>query len=191
MATGIQDFQSFLQSFLGLAAAGTATTALVLVTAFIGVAPPWPSAIVQITAVAQLVALIFAYQRSIGLKKPAMDRVMRTAAVILVIGAVLYLTALSMLVYEVPTTLERAIRGVFCTADATLVYETDCPLLSLVQIGEAQYDPDTLWSPAGLAMSRMALLITWVVTFCGLVTLVGSFVAYQRKRVAARPRAGN
>jgi hypothetical protein len=59
---GLKDFRAYFTSFLSVVGAGVASTALVLVTALVGLAPPWPVAIVQITAVAQLLVLVFVYQ---------------------------------------------------------------------------------------------------------------------------------
>ncbi|MGR9202226.1 hypothetical protein [Rhizobium leguminosarum] len=179
MSDGVTDYRSFMTAFMGLIAAGTATTALVLVTALIGIAPPWPSAIVQITAVSQLVILVLAYQFSIGSTRKTINLVMVIAAGILAVGAVCYLSLFSLLTYN------HGVRGFICTMNATAVYGDGCPLLDQRSIDEAS-SPDVLWTPVGLLLGRMTLLVAWIVSFAALVGLVGTFVAFQRKRQVGR-----
>src|SRR5690606_26972963 len=113
----LQDVRQFFTSFFGIVSAGAATTALVLVTSLIGIAPPWPNSIVQVTAIAQLLALIFVYQRLARARRSVIDRRM-TASLIMFIGlSFFYLGAHSVLVFPMPNG-DLGIRGVICTSDA-------------------------------------------------------------------------
>lgn len=182
MSDGVNDFKSFMTAFVGLIAAGTATTALVLVTALVGIAPLWPAAIIQITAVAQLVILVLAYQFSIGSTRKTINRIMVTGSGVLAVSAICYLSLFSLLTYN------HGVRGLICTMDAATVYGDGCPLLSQRNIDEAS-SPDAIWTPVGLLLGRMSLLISWIGTFAALVGLLGTFVAFQRNRqVGRRPQ---
>lgn len=179
MSDGVTDFRNFMTAFMGLIAAGTATTALVLVTALVGIAPPWPSAIVQITAVSQLVILVLAYQLSIGSTRKTINLIMVIGTIVLAVSAVCYLSLFSLLIYN------HGVRGFICTTDAAAVYGHGCPLLEQKSIDEAS-SPDALWTPIGLLLGRMSLLVAWIGSFAALVGLVGTFVAFQRQRQVGR-----
>ena len=179
--SGLTDFRNFFASFVGLIAAGVATTALVLVTALVGIAPPWPTAIVQITAIAQLLALIFVYQKLARAGRARIEKRMQTNAILLVVLAVVYLGLHSLLVFSMPNG-DLGARGLICSADAAKLFPNSCPFLERIQISTVEFESDRLWTPAGLAISRLGLLIAWVGAFACLVNVVAAFVVFQRRQ---------
>lgn len=179
--SGLTDFRRFFTSFVGLIGAGVATTALVLVIALVGIAPPWPVAIVQVTAIAQLVALIFVFQRLEKSGRTKIDTKMRNNLIFLIILALLYLTAHSLLVFAMPNG-DLGVRGVFCSQNALRLFSDSCPFLERTQISTAEFEADRLWTPIGLAVSRIGLLVAWVGAFACLVNVVAAFVVFQRRQ---------
>jgi hypothetical protein len=184
-ASGLDDFRSYFSQFIGLIVGGTAATALVLVTALIDLAPPWPPAVVQVTGVVQLVALIFVFQVMKTAGKARINRTMLRSVALLAVFLTAYLAAHSLLVFQMPDG-SLGLRGLWCTANAYAVYEGSCPLLTRDEIADAEFTAGRLWTPLGLTAARMTMLLCWIGVFANLVFLIGSFAVYQR-RVAARP----
>ena len=182
MTDGVEDLRNYFYTVMKLIAAGTASTALVLVAAFLKIAPPWPDGAVQITAVAQLVVLIVVYQFSARMSRRSVDRNILTALVVLILGALAYLALFSLIVYEIPTDHSRGVKGFFCSPEGLMVYKDACPFLSDTMFAQATFNADQVWTPMGLLLSRLSLFTTWIAMFASLVVLFGSFVAFQRRR---------
>ena len=178
--SGLTDFRTYFGSFVSLIAAGVATTALVLVTTLVDLAPPWPPAIVQVTAVGQIIGLILIYQFLNTAPKKTINRRIVLSLTSLVVLAITYLSLHSLTVYEMPNG-EFGLRGFACTSDALALYGRDCPILNSMQIADAEFDADRLWTPAGLTMARISLVLAWIGMFLSIVFLVGLFVVYQRR----------
>ncbi|MGJ8572549.1 MAG: hypothetical protein ACSHXI_17810 [Hoeflea sp.] len=176
----LKDFRDFFGEFIALVGAAVATAALVLITALSGLIPPWPEAIVQITAILQLAILMFVYQFYKRSSKKIIDKRMKLFLVYTILFCVLYLSAYSLLVYEVPDE-TKDLRGLFCTAEAMLVYIDSCPIFSEEQIADAGFIPRKLWTPLGILLSRLILLLSWGAFFGFLVSLFATFVVYQRR----------
>ena len=184
--SGLKDFRDFFAAFLGLIVAGVATTALVLVTALLGVAPPWPNAIVQLTAIAQLLALIFVYQQLLKAGRARINRRMKLGVIGLILVSIIYFSAHSILVFTMPNG-ELGLRGVICSANATTLYADSCPFLERIQISTAEFEADRLWTPLGLAISRVGLLSAWIGAYVFLINVVAAFVVFQRRQTSSPP----
>ncbi|WP_339758122.1 hypothetical protein [uncultured Hoeflea sp.] len=176
----LKDFRDFFGEFIALVGAAVATAALVLITALSGLIPPWPEAVVQITAILQLVMLMFVYQFYKRSSKKFIDKRIKVFLVYTILFCAIYLSAYSLLVYELPDE-TKSLRGFFCTAEAVLVYSDSCPLFSEEQIADAGFIPQKLWTPLGMLLSRLILLLTWGAFFGFLVSLFATFVVYQRR----------
>jgi hypothetical protein len=103
--------------------------------------------------------------------------------VLLVVFFIAYLSFHSLLYYDLPDG-TGALRGFACTPDATSLYGASCPFLEEVQIADAEFEDDRLWTPLGLLGSRLALLICWVGAFAALVNIFAAFVVFQRRQSA-------
>lgn len=180
--SGLSDFRAYFRSFIGLITAGVATTALVLVTALAELAPPWPPAVVQVTAVGQIIVLVLIYQFMKTAPRKTINRRLLWSLVLLVILAIAYLSLHSLTVYEMPNG-EFGLKGFACSSDALALYGSDCPFLNRTHIADAEFNADRLWTPLGLMISRLVLIIAWVGMFSSIVFLVGLFVVFQRKVV--------
>ncbi|MEO1700923.1 MAG: hypothetical protein AAFR71_02640 [Pseudomonadota bacterium] len=178
---GLTDFSDFFRSFLALVAAGVASTALVLVTAVAGLAPPWPPLIIQITAIAQLLVLVIIYQNFHRAGRNRVNMLMKRGVIALISFFLVYLAAHSLLTFSLPNG-ELGLRGLFCSEAAIGEYASSCPFLEERQIADATFDDDRLWTPLGILGSRLILLIAWVGSFSSLVFIIATFVVYQRRQ---------
>jgi hypothetical protein len=174
-------FVRFLKRFLVLIAAGTASTALILITWLVGVAPPWPEAVVQVTALGQLVILVLAYQRSAQFSRRAVGRALSVTATALFLFTILYFIFFSLLVFSYgPDGKEvSAIKGFFCNDAAAELYGSQCPFLDREAMADADYQADRLWTSVGITLARAVLLTSWILMFGSLVSFLGTFAAQK------------
>lgn len=179
---GLSDFRDYFTSFLGIVAAGVASSALVLAASLVKILPAWPGGVLQITAIAQLIVLVFVYQKLEKAPRNRIERTMSIALAFLLLTFALYMSMHSMLIFSMPNG-EFGTRGFVCTIDAKLLFNDSCPFLQLEQIGTANFEADRIWTPLGLMVSRMTILIFWISAFVSLVNLLAAFVVFQRRRV--------
>lgn len=194
MQSGLVGFKELLEEFKGLSVwAVGGSVAVPFAAALASLSPPWPRAIVLVTAVAELVALIYVYQFLKSLKRKNINRIIAVSGLLLVLFGVVYLAGVSLYTYEVPTTKQRFVKGYVCTVDASAVFKEKCPDLGMDELKTAEYDADRLWTARSIAATRLALVGLWLAAFVALSVLVGSFLVYQLqvssnpKRRAPRP----
>jgi len=180
MQAGLVGFKELLKEFRGLSAwAVGGSVAVPFAAALAALSPPWPPAIVLVTAIAELVALIYVYQFLKMSKRKSIDRIMVGSGLLLVVFGSVYLFAISLYTYEVPTTKERFVKGYRCTSEASLVFKDKCPDLGVDELKTAEYEAERLWTAQSIATTRMSIVALWIATFVALTVLVGGFLVYQ------------
>jgi hypothetical protein len=192
MQDGLVGFKELLKEFRGLSVwAVGGSVAVPFAAALAALSPPWPPAIVLVTAVAELVALIYVYQFLKKAKRRTINRIIVTGGLALVVLGGVYLAAVSLYTYEVPTTKERFVKGYVCTEEAASVFTQKCPDLGIDELKTAEFDADRLWTSRSIAATRMAIVGLWLAAFMALSVLVGSFLVYQLQVPNTRRRATN
>jgi hypothetical protein len=189
MQAGLVGFQELLKEFRGLSVwAVGGSVAVPFAAALAALSPPWPPAIVLVTAVAELVALIYVYQFLKTARRRTINRIIAAAGFALVIVGAVYLTAVSLYTYEVPTTKQRFVKGYMCTEEAAAVFKQKCPDLGPDELKTAEYDADRLWTSRSIAVTRLTIVGLWLGAFVALSVLVGSFLVYQLQVPSVRPK---
>jgi len=190
MQAGLVGFKELLSEFRGLSIwAVGGSLAVPFAAALASLSPPWPPAIVLVTAVAELVALIYVYQFLKSAKRRSINRIIAATGPALVILGAAYLVGVSLYTYEVPTTKQRFVKGYVCTEEAVSVFKQKCPDLGIDELKQAEYDADRLWTSRSLAMTRLAIVALWLAAFVALSILVGSFLVYQMQVPVAKGKA--
>jgi hypothetical protein len=180
MQPGLVGFKELLKEFRGLSVwAVGGSVAVPFAAALAALSPPWPPSIVLVTAVAELVALIYVYQFLKKAKRKSINKILTVSGLLLVVFGAVYLIAVSLYTYEVPTTKQRFVKGYQCTSEASAVFKDKCPDLGLDELKTAEYDADRLWTARSIAATRLAIVALWLVAFVVLAVLVGSFLVYQ------------
>lgn len=161
------------------ALAGGGGVALLLLAAWLGgLAPPespigWLAALLAIG----VAALAGAGRRAAR----AADGVGRVAlGVLLLLAAVGYGWTYS---HYVVTGVEDAplVRGSECTADARLVYESDCPDLPSDALADAAYDAAALWTAASIGRIKIILGSAWAIIAVAGAALVAGWLGAPRR----------
>jgi ABC-type xylose transport system permease subunit len=187
MQPGLVGFKELLREFRGLSIwAVGGSVAVPFAAALAALSPPWPPAIVLITAIAELVALIFVYHFLKKARRKSIDRVLAGSALLLVVFGAIYLVAISLYIFKIPSTDERYVKGYECTADAAAVFKEKCPNLGLDELKTAEYDADRLWTANSIAITRLTVVALWLACFAALSVLVGSFLVFQMREGRAR-----
>jgi hypothetical protein len=190
MQSGLVGFKELLSEFRGLSIwAVGGSLAVPFAAALASLSPPWPPAIVLVTAVAELVALIYVYQFLKSAKRRSINRIIAATGPALVILGAAYLVGVSLYTYEVPTTKQRFVKGYVCTEEAVSVFKQKCPDLGIDELKQAEYDADRLWTSRSIAMTRLAIVALWLAAFVALSILVGSFLVYQMQVPVAKGKA--
>jgi hypothetical protein len=190
MQPGLVGFKELLKEFRGLSiwAAG-GSVAVPFAASLVSLSPPWPPAIVLVTAVAELVALIYVYQFLKTARRRTINRIIAAGGLILVLLGAAYLVAVSLYTYEVPTTKQRFVKGYVCTEEAAAVFQKKCPDLGIDDLATAEYDAGRLWTSRSIAVTRLAIVSLWLAAFVALSVLVGSFLVYQIQVPGIRQKA--
>jgi hypothetical protein len=190
MQPGLVGFKELLKEFRGLSIwAVGGTVAVPFAAALVSLSPPWPPAIVLVTAIAELVALIYVYQFLKTARRRTINRIIAAGGLVLVLLGAAYLVAVSLYTYEVPTTKQRFVKGYECTEEAAAVFQKKCPDLGIDDLATAEYDAGRLWTSRSIAVTRLAIVSLWLAAFVALSVLVGSFLVYQIQVPGIRRKA--
>ena len=189
MATGLDAFKQLLTEFRGLSIWAVGGSVVVpFAAALAELSPPWPPGVVLVTAIVELLALVFVFQFLRSAKRQAINWVLSLSTLVLFVSSTLYLLSLSLYTYQVPTTKERFVKGYQCTPEAVIVFKDKCPDLGLDELKSAEYESERLWTRRSVTIMRTALVITWAVAFMSLSVALGSFLVFQtRTRGTANP----
>src|ERR1700730_9088529 len=125
--TGIDDFWKVVRQYGRILTWGLGAAVVPIAAGLASLAPPWPPAVMQITALLELVILLTVFQILQVSKKTTVNHVIVSAAAVLVIFSLFYLFGISQFTYEEPLSKLRFVKGFICTSDALTVFPKKCP----------------------------------------------------------------
>ena len=190
MQTGLDDFKALLKEFRGLSVWAVGGAVVVpFAASLVDLSPPWPTGIVPVTAIVELLALVLVFQFFKSSKQKVINRIILISLVLFAISGIVYLTMVSLYTYQIPKTNERFVKGYECTSDAKLVFRDLCPDLGLDELRTAQYEADRLWTRKSITVMRTLLVSIWSLTFIELSFGLGAFLVFQMK-TKKRGKAG-
>jgi hypothetical protein len=175
-------FRSFLDEYKQLILVATAAGAVPLFAALTSLTPTWPSGLVGITAVAQLLVLALVFQLLRSARRTVISRVMVRSTVILCFLLLVYFVLLSLFTYTEPASKERFTKGYECTSEATIAFSKACPLLGFNEIRQAEFEEELLWTAPSVSFMKSVILTVWLASFAALSTALGSFVVFQMEQ---------
>ncbi len=178
----LSDFKALLHDFRGISLwAVGGGLAVPFAASLAELAPPWPPGIVGVTAVVELLTLVFVYQflRFVGRRR--INRALLSSAALLIALGASYFVLFSLLTYTTQPKKVLLVKGFVCTPEAAAVYKNKCPLLGFDEVKEAEYEPERLWTEGSLAASRLTLSAAWLGSFLALSAVLGTFLVYQRR----------
>jgi hypothetical protein len=180
--SGLDDFRGVWKEYRRLWV-GLAGASVPFVAAFSGVTPPWPPKIALLTAVIQLMVIVYVYQaHSRFSSQKSVTRGMRVSAILFVLSFFFYIFLFSQFAIFIPSREEYLIVGYQCSQRALDVYRDSCPSLGLTELSAAQYDEFVLWTRFSISSVRIALVALWFLFFVGLSAFIGEFIVYQRRQ---------
>lgn len=104
------------------------------------------------------------------------------SVIIFFLLCVCYIFAISLFVFEAPTTGERFVSGFICKPDGSIIaslYREQCPFLSSDALASATYEADRLWTQFSISVVRTFIFINWILLFTSFVFSVSLFIAYR------------
>ena len=185
--TSFDDFFGMLGKFkkLSLWAIGVGV-AIPFVANFAAISPPWPDGVELMTAVVEILALVLVFHFLYRASRRRATLVLTTSAVMLIFFAVIYIFMSSLFTYEAGQSNEREIRGFICLPHIEDAYPDQCPFVPKSTLEGVGYDPEKIWTPLSIFLSRAIVTITWMASFVFLSFTFGSFVVYQSGQKARK-----
>jgi len=187
--TGLEEFNQVIADFrnissLAVKGAVAAPFADVVLRQFnFGLAPPWPTGVVIITSVAELLALIYIFHYWRAKTKKSFNRRMLTALLIMIVGFAAYVYLFATFTRPHPKTRQSLVLG-FEPASASLKAAFDEGYTADQALDENEYNPALIWTARSINVIRGGLLASWLLTFIALSIFIGAFVIAQRRRTA-------
>jgi len=183
MTNGLDAFKVLLKEYRGLSVWSIGSGLAVPFAAKLAdLSPPWPSGIVPVTAVVELLALALTFQLlQASTRRRVINSLLLVNVTIFVVAGMAYLVALSLFTYQVPTTNERFVKGYECTREAEAVFKNRCPDLGLDELQTAEYEAERLWTRKSITITRAGIVFLWSLVFASLSVGLGAFLFYQMR----------
>ncbi|WCA60095.1 hypothetical protein G6M16_006150 [Agrobacterium tumefaciens] len=185
--SGFDDFRDLLERY-GQAILWITGTSIVLPAAAykVDILPPWPSGVVLITAVMQMVVMAVVFQICQTAKRRAVTWSMIVVFVALLGLSSAYFLFMSDLTFTGGPAKERQVKGFVCSSEAMSMprYAAKCPALDQDLIASAT-TADKLWTSESITRARLLLLIVWIASygaFSSILVMLITFQSAQRGR---------
>lgn len=151
-----------------------------------GIAPAWPSGILIITSVAELVSLIFIFHFFFRTSRKKLNKIMLVAIVVLSITFVSYLFTFSRYTRTHPKTNKQIVLGYEPVTEdiGHLLAEGYTPDEALAG---SEYAPEKIWTERSITYVRLIIVLLWLAAFISLAVFIGLFVMSQRRIVVNEP----
>lgn len=187
-STGIDDFKLILKEFRWLSIWSVGGATVPFAAALTELSPPWPSGIVLVTSIIELITIAVSFQFFKEARRVTVNTILLISLICFAGVGIAYLWNLSIYTYQIPTTNERFVKGNICTPDALDLFGTRCPDLGLDELRQAEYEAERLWTKKSIATIRIILVFLWAMTFLFLSLLLGTFLVYQTAQKGRRRR---
>lgn len=184
MNSGLDEFKAVLSEYRSVAIwAGLSTASIPFIAAFGGVTPPWPDGIAYMTAVVQLIGIILVFQLYGQASKRSISRNLVALTTIVIAFLTIYIFLFSQFTIFDPARNGRVIIGYECTYKALQIYlDRPCESLGYAELRNAAFKETELWTKLSISVVRTLLVTIWFLFFLSLASLVGQFLAFQRRR---------
>ncbi len=174
------DLREYLKNVRELWAWAAGAALVPFMANFAELAPPWPPAIVFVTAMFELVALIWAYHSISGVSKAKVTVLLRRCMILLFVATASYLFLLSLLTIKIPGSDIVVVKGFVCTEIAASQF-SNCPWLIAEDMKQAEWDAALLWTTLSISISRVVIVLLWIATFFSLSLFLGAFLVRARR----------
>jgi hypothetical protein len=181
-ANGISAFIELTKYYRSMVAWALAGSIAPIVAGIVNLAPPWPPAIVPVTSLFELVALIVVFQFLSRADRKLINVVIIGCLLSIVIFLIVYLFLLSQFTYEEPLKRIRSVKGFVCTAEAKLVFIDKCPFYGDDELRKGEWEAARFWTMQSITIMRLSLVLVWLLVFTSFSGVIGSFIAFQMRR---------
>jgi len=177
--TQLADFWKLLEEYKRLVWWSLGSSAVPIAAALASLTPAWPSGVAGVTAVAQLLATVFAFQMLKSSRKRIVTRFMVRGALVLCLLFSIYLLLIALFNYTEPQSKVRYTKGFECTQEALLVFGSKCPFLGLDEIAKANYEEERMWTSPSVSIMKVFIVVMWLACFVTLSVILASFIIFQ------------
>ncbi len=193
---GVEEFKEVLTDFRSVTswvakgAVAAPFADLILRQFDVGIGPPWPSGVLTITSVAELLALMFIFNFFFGIAAKKLDRLMLVALILLCLTFAGYLLVFSYFTEPHPKTKNLMVLGYEpVSADMRQAFMEGYTRQQALE--ENEYTPTKIWTERSITNVRIGILLLWLAVFISLSVFIALFVMAQRRKVIRRADVGH
>lgn len=186
--SGVDDFLGIIKSYGKIIVWTLGAAAAPIAAGMAELAPPWPPAIIQVTALFEMLVLVLTFQFLMKTNFAKINNLLLFSMATIVLFTLFYLAAFSEFVYEEPLSRLKFVKGFACTSEAVIVFPGGCPFYTDDNLRWAEWEASRLWKPWSITFVRLCLVILWTSVFVSIATLLGSFLVYQSGIRSRTPR---
>ena len=178
----LDNFFTFVSDFKSVAALiGKAALLAPFVGLLLNIGQPWPggTGVPALTALAEVLVLIYIFQFFSPLAKKRLEKRLRIFFIIVAVWFAVYISFYSMFVFEVPLTDSKEVSGFVVKPEIQKLVGPGRDLERLLE--GAEWDPFQVWEGWSIKMVRVVLLLSWIFFFVGIAYCIAVFVILQKK----------
>lgn len=147
-----------------------------------GISPPWPSGILIITSLAELLSLVFAFNFFFQATKRKLNHLMIASLVVLCLSFVGYLYLHSSFTHQHPKTKQSMVLGYQpLNEDIRQALRSDYTTAQILE--ENEYSPTKIWTEESITQIRIGIFLIWLISFASFSFFIALFVISQRRAV--------
>jgi hypothetical protein len=188
MALG--NFFSFVSDFKNVAALlGKAAILAPFVGLLLNIGPPWPggTGVPTLTALAEVLVLIYIFQFFTSLAKRRLEKRLRIFFLIVTLWFAVYITFYSLFVFDIPLTKSKDVSGFILKPEIQQLLRPGYDVDRLLE--GAEWDASQIWVSWTIKTVRVVLLLSWLLFFVSIACCIAVFVVMQRKQLKGTPNA--
>jgi hypothetical protein len=178
----LTNFFGFVSDFKSVAALmGKAALLAPFVGLLLNISPPWPTGtgVSALTALAEVLVLIYIFQFFMPLSKRRLENRLRVFFLIVVGWFAVYISVYSVFVYDIPLTKSHDVKGFILRPGIQAILG---PGHSIDRVLEgAEWDAFEVWEGWSIHAVRVSLLLSWILFFVGIAACIAIFVVLQQK----------
>ena len=178
----LNNFFDFVSDFKGVAALiGKAALLAPFVGLLLNIGPPWPggTGVPALTALAEVLVLIYIFQFFSPLSKKRLEKRLRIFFGIVALWFAVYISFYSIFVIDVPITESKDVAGFVVKPEIQQLLRPGRDVEQLLE--GAEWDPFQIWEGWTIKTVRVVLLLSWIFFFIGIAYCIAVFVILQQR----------
>jgi hypothetical protein len=180
----LNNFFNFVTDFKSVAGLiGKAAIIAPFMDLLLNIGPPWPArtAVPALCALAEVLVLIYIFQFSTPQSKSRLQKRLKNYFLLLIFCFIGYIILYSIFIYDVPLTKSNDVKGFVINPAVEEIIGPDLTIDKALE--GAEWDAFVIWEAWTIHVTRIGLLLAWILFFVGISGCIATFVTLQGKTV--------